>query len=326
MGSRLLVRRERAFTSFMPANARPAVGSWNAPIDWGAPKSSSDRKLGMTLAQVARFWMRMPLALARDLWRLITAQPPRRRDQRPLRPLPRLRPLGDNAGASQARGIWRRSDVIDGSTRQKLIAGEAGKLSAPASWLQRGLSQLGLWRSADGGDALAARRATIMKWIELVLSLGLMAVLQLASFVLLARAIGPADYGCRRRRRLRGADRRRICRLWAQGRRSCGRSRATRRPSRSRSDKRCSFRRDASADRVFSVILVRFIYPLDTPLAVVVALTASDLTSVRMLALSEQVALAGRNIRVANAYRVAPIALRLAVVVVACYAFRRSKH
>lgn len=40
----------------------------------GSTEVLSDRRLGMTLAQVARFWMRMPLALALDLWKLVTAQ------------------------------------------------------------------------------------------------------------------------------------------------------------------------------------------------------------------------------------------------------------
>ncbi len=40
----------------------------------GSIEVSSNRKLGMTLAQVARFWIRMPNALVRDLWRLIAAR------------------------------------------------------------------------------------------------------------------------------------------------------------------------------------------------------------------------------------------------------------
>lgn len=212
--------------------------------------------------------------------------------------------------------------MIDNSTRQKLIAGEAGKLSAPWSRLQRGLSQLGLWPSADGGDALAARRATIMKWIESVLSLGLMAVLQLASFVLLARAIGPADYAV-----VIGVAS--VTSIAAEFvglgagttlMRSVARDPATYPVAFGHA--LILFAATLPVTVFISVILVRLIYPLGTPLAVVVALTASDLTSVRALALSEHIALAGRNIRLANAYRVAPVVLRLAVVVVACYAFR----
>lgn len=212
--------------------------------------------------------------------------------------------------------------MIDGSTRQKRIAGGTGRLDAPANWLQRGLSQLGLWGSADGADALAARRATIVKWIESVLSLGLMAVLQLASFVLLARAIGPADYGVV----VSVASVVQIAvEFVALGAgttlmRSVSRDPATFPVAFGQA--LFLFAATLPLVAFLSVVLVRVIYPLDTPLAVVVALTASDLTSIRMLVLSEQVALAAQKVRVANAYRVAPTALRLVLVVVACYAFR----
>jgi O-antigen/teichoic acid export membrane protein len=191
----------------------------------------------------------------------------------------------------------------------------------PWSFFQRGVARIGFGGATRDDDASAARRAAAAKWAESVASLGVTAVLQLASFVLLARAIGPADYAV-----VIGVAS--VTSIAAEFvglgagttlMRSVARDPATYPVAFGHA--LILFAATLPVTVFISIVLVRLIYPLDTPLAVVVALTASDLTSVRALVLSEQIALAGRNIRLANAYRVAPVALRLAVVVVACYAF-----